>query len=336
MARKYLGHLAEHDPLYHYLRHDIQPQLAGDCHAGYRVFQLSGSNDVYLYENRHSNDRVVGKFFLSDRKRDPVRAARRMHRELDNLGMLRSYGLTSPPHYVVRPLGCNQWLNCLVVVEHCQGETLSAIIQATIRRNCGDPLYGKLTALAYFLATLHNRSANAVRVNFLEDCAYLDQLIASLHTIQAINHEEIMELVWLRDQWSGQTRMWEDCQVLVHGDATPDNFLFGNGLDVIALDLERAKRADRTFDVGRIAGELKHFFMRASGNCQAAEPFISHFLWEYSCHFPDRQQAFRSICSRLPFHIGITLLRIARNGWIDPPYRRRLIDEAKNNLRRFV
>jgi hypothetical protein len=121
----------------------------------------------------------------------------------------------------------------------------------------------------------------------------------------------------------------------VHGDATPENFLFGGGLQVIAFDLERTKRADRVFDTGRIAGELKHFFMRATGKKDAAEPFIGHFLWEYACHFPNRDRAFQSITGRTPFYMGITLLRIARNSWIEPEYRRRLINEAKACLRSF-
>jgi hypothetical protein len=61
----------------------------------------------------------------------------------------------------------------------------------------------------------------------------------------------------------------------------------------------------------------------------AAEPFIGHFLWEYCCHFPDRMSAFKSITRRTPFHMGITLLRIARNSWIDWEYRWRLVREAK-------
>jgi hypothetical protein len=89
------------------------------------------------------------------------------------------------------------------------------------------------------------------------------------------------------------------------------------------------------FDTGRIAGELKHFFMRATGNKDAAEPFIGHFLWEYACHFPNRDSAFQSITGRTPFYMGITLLRIARNSWVDPEYRHRLVNEAKECLRRY-
>jgi aminoglycoside phosphotransferase (APT) family kinase protein len=127
--------------------------------------------------------------------------------------------------------------------------------------------------------------------------------------------------------------MWEDNQVLVHGDATPSNLLFGLGLSVIAIDLERMKRADRTFDLGRIAGELHHYFLQASGNKQGADPFIGHFLWEYSCHFPDRNRAFQSITARLPFQMALTLLRIARNSWVSALHRWRLVEEAKIILR---
>lgn len=337
MSRRYLGHLPADDPLHHYLRYTIQPQISGNAHSGaFRVFQLAGSNDVYLYEDEHGGDRFVGKFFFSDRKRDPARAARRMEREFHNLGLLRSHGLTGPPHQVVRPLGYNQWLNCVLVVEYGQGELLSTVIQAALRSGAAERLYRKLTALAYFLATLHNRSAMDVTVDFAQDCVYLDRLADTLRGAHAIGHDEAMELHWLRDQWRCQGRMWEDRQVLVHGDATPENFRFGSGLDVVAFDLERSKRADRVFDVGRIAGELKHSFLQATGDRQAAEPFIGHFLWEYSCHFPDRMQAFRSITGRVAFHIGLTLLRIARNSWVDQGHRRQLIDEAKRNLRSFA
>ena len=93
------------------------------------------------------------------------------------------------------------------------------------------------------------------------------------------------------------------------------------------------KWADRVFDVGRIAGELQHAFLLATGDKYAAEPFIGHFLWEYACHFPDRRSAFTSVCGRVPFQMALTLLRIARNDWISPEYRHRLIEEARTTLR---
>ena len=336
MNRAYIGRLSEHDPLHGYLQHDIQPQISGDSGASeYRVFRLNGSNDVYLYEDRNTNTKAIGKFFLSSRKKDAVKAVSRLTREFDNLCMMRDYGLTGYPHHVVRPLGRNYSMNALLVTEYCEGELLSEVILEIIRSGDRGKLYHKLTALAYFLSAFHNRTAIGVGVEFHQDCDYMDRLIYRLLEIRVIGGSEARELYWLRDQWRNQPRMWEDQKVQVHGDATPENFMFGNGLQVIAFDLERTKRADRVFDTGRIAGELKHFFMRATGNKDAAEPFIGHFLWEYACHFPNRDSAFQSISGRTPFYMGITLLRIARNSWNEPEYRRRLISEAKECLRRF-
>jgi aminoglycoside phosphotransferase (APT) family kinase protein len=336
MSGTYLGRLPETDPLHGYLQYDIQPQINGSSgRATYRVFRLSGSNDVYLYEDRCSGTKVVGKFFLSSRKRDAERAAARLAGEFDNLCMMRDFGLTGYPHHVVRPLGRNYSLNALLVTENCEGELFSDVIQSVLQRGDNGRLFSKLTALAYFLSTFHNRTVIGVGVDFHQDCGYLDRLIDSLRDIAAIDCDEARELYWLRDQWRNQPRMWEDQQVLVHGDATPENFRFGGGLTVFAFDLERTKRADRVFDTGRIAGELKHFFQRATGNKNAADPFIGHFLWEYACHFPDRDSAFRSITGRTPFYMGITLLRIARNSWVEREYRRHLINEAKECPRRY-
>ncbi|NTV15230.1 MAG: phosphotransferase [Desulfobulbaceae bacterium] len=336
MSSTYLGRLSKNDPLHDYLRYDIQPQIDGPSdHAQYRVFRLNGSNDVYRYEDRYSGTKMVGKFFLSTRKRDPQKAAARLTGEFNNLSLMRDYRLTGYPHHVVRPLGRNYSLNALLVTEHCDGELLSDVIQSAIQGGGRDRLFGKLTALAYFLSTLHNRTANGATVDFHQNCAYMDRLISRLREIGAIDWDESHELYWLRDQWRNQRRMWEDRQVLVHGDATPANFMFGDGLSVVALDLERTKRADRVLDTGLVAGELKHFFLRATGNKYAADPFIGHFLWEYACHFPDRDRAFKAITGRTPFYLGITLLRIARNTWVTPEYRRRLINEAKECLRSF-
>ncbi len=337
MSGKYLGHLSDSDPLHHYLKHEIQPQLTGFFdHVKYRVFNLEGSNDVYLYEEKHSGARIVGKFFLSRRRQSREHAAKKLDREFGNLCMMRDHGFTTWPHYIARPLGRNDWLNHLMIVEYCHGEQLGSIISRAIGNRDDGLLFGKLTALAYFLSKFHNRTTNGYRVEFHESCSYMDSLTGSLLGTGMINQDEANELYWLRDRWREHGKMWEDVQVLTHGDATPANFLFGDGLSVISFDLERIRRADRVFDTGRIAGELMHYFLEATGNKYAAEPFIGHFLWEYSCHFPDREQTFRATSRRVPFYMGITLMRIARNNWLDWNYRKRLVHEGKECLRRWT
>jgi aminoglycoside phosphotransferase (APT) family kinase protein len=332
VPKQYLGHLFSRDPLHAYLVHDVLPQMGvRNKSAEFRVFNMKAGK-VYLYEDRNSYTRVVGKFFVRD-SHQTTDAIHRMSQEFDNLQLLRSYGLAGYPHHVVRPLGTNAWLNGVLVEEYAKGVPLSSFVDRAIHEGQPQQLFEKLTALGYFFATLHNRTANSQGVDFHQDCAYLDRLIRKLQTKHVIGAWETDELFWLRDRWREKPRMWEDNQVLVHGDATPSNLLFGSGLSVIAIDLERMRRADRTFDLGRIAGELHHYFLQATANKRAADPFIGHFLWEYSCHFPDRDRAFRSITARLPFQMALTLLRIARNSWVALPQRRRLVEEAKIILR---
>jgi hypothetical protein len=104
-------------------------------------------------------------------------------------------------------------------------------------------------------------------------------------------------------------------------------------MDVAAIDLERMKRGDRMFDVGRVAGELQHAFMAAAGRPSRAKPFIRHFLAEYSQHFIDQQDMLDSTSARAPFYMALNLLRIARNDYISPDYSGRLVTRAKKLLR---
>jgi len=333
MIGGYLGYLAQDDPLCGYLRDHIIPQFGISLHhAVFHVFQSACSHHVYLYEEESSGTRLVGKFH-------PPHCSPGLHLpktgeiEYNNLVFLRGLGFDSPPHYVVKPLGFNSAIGSVLLVEYLKGDILGTVITDAIYLDKIDRLYRKLSALAHFLATMHNRTAGDCPVNFDRSHAYMGRLLNSLIVKRGMGPEHSGELYHLREAWRGKGCMWEDRRVLVHGDVTPSNFLFGRGHNVMAIDLERMQWADRVFDLGRLCGELKHFFFRAKGDPHAAEPFIGHFLWEYCCHFPDRMSAFRAITRRTPFYMGITLLRIARNSWIDQDYRWRLVQEAKQILR---
>lgn len=326
---EYLGHLNSSDPLYAYLCKDIMPQLGASGKEGFRVFSSRSSHAVYIYEDRETGVKVVGKYYAVDEP-DHGRAMRKMYREYSNINEFRNY--TGEYHYVARALGCREDLDCLLLVEYCHGEPLSSVILRSISSNDNGLLYGKLTALANLLATVHNSSAQPVMVDFQKICRYFDNIIGHLGSF--IDNGEAQYLYALCDSYRNDPLMYQDQEVLVHGDATPANFFFGDGMHVITFDLERMQRSDRMFDTGRIAGELKHFFMHKTGNKYAAEPFIGHFIWEYCCCFPDRDSAFKSITARLPFYMALTLLRISRNNYLSYEYRRMLIDEAKLTLQR--
>lgn len=331
MIGNYLGVLPPDDPLNGYLRQQLCPQI-GICSrkTDYHVFQFAYSRNVYLYEGHNGAPKLVGKFFKSS---NPDHARKLGESEFNNLIYLRSLGFSKPPHHVVKPYGFNPAIDNLLLTEYVPAESLSGIINSAMHQGKHHRLFRKLSALGQFLAHLHNRTVGDGTVNFDESLDYMGRLLKSLIEKWGVQREHCDEFFLLREAWRSRGCMWEDRTVLVHGDATPSNLLFGKGREVVAIDLERMKWADRVFDLGRLCGELKHFFFQGTGNRFAAEPFIGHFLWEYCSHFPERVDAFRAITRRLPFYMGITLLRIARNSWIDPDYRWRLIEEARQVLR---
>jgi aminoglycoside phosphotransferase (APT) family kinase protein len=305
MNGSYVGYVVGDDPLHDFLSRIIRDRM-GVCESqpAFRVFRLSGSNEVYAYEEKFSGAKVICKFYGTRFGWDRDKAAWTARQEYEGLEKLRRYNLVGSPHHVIRPLGVSGDINAVLAVEYFSGEEFSHAIRRATQHGEDAHLYWRLKALAYFLATQHNRTANGASVDFDSECRYFDKVVGRLKDGDRIGQWDVDELSWLRDCWRDRPQMWQDRQVWLHGDATPANFLFGHGMDVAAIDLERMKRGDRMFDVGRVAGELQHAFMAAVGDWRRAEPFIGHFLWEYSCHFPDRERTFESITARAPYYMG--------------------------------
>ncbi len=332
MNGKYVGYVAGNDPLHDFLSRIIRERMeVHEPQPAFRVFRLSGSNVVYGYEEKFSGTKIICKFYGPRFGWDRDKAAWMARQEYEGLRTLRRYNLVGSPHHVIRPLGFSRDINGVLAVEYYSGEEFShAIARATQHRDDAH-LYWRLKALAYFLATQHDRTANGDGVDFDPDCRYFDTLVGRLQQAHRIGQADADEFAALGGRWRDRPQMWQDQQVWLHGDATPANFLFGCGLDVGAIDLERMKRGDRMFDVGRVAGELQHAFMSV-GDRHRAEPFIAHFLWEYSCHFPDPEGTFESITARAPYYMALNLLRIARNDYIGRDYGGRLVSRAKKLL----
>ena len=333
MNGEYVGYVAGHDPLHDFLGKIIRDVMdVREPRPAFRAFRLSGSNVVYAYEEKFSGVKIICKFYGPRFSPDLDKAAWMARQEYECLKTLRRYNLIGSPHHVIRPLGFSRDINGVLALEYYAGEEFShAIARATHHRDEAH-LYWRLKALAYFLATQHDRTAIGAEVDFGADCRYFDTVAGRLRKHHRIGAHDADELSQLRDRWRDRPRMWQDQQVWLHGDATPANFLFGDGMDVAAIDLERMKRGDRMFDVGRVAGELQHAFMRDTGDRHRAEPFIAHFLWEYSGHFSDREGTFESVTARVPYYMALNLLRIARNNYIDRDYGRRLVSQAKRLL----
>lgn len=330
---KHLGSLDPDDPFYGFLKEHILPQLCGPLdNPSFEVRGLRGSNQVFLYTEKQTGITVLGKFFYGHFERAWDIAAKYLTREWESLETFRYLGFHTAPFYVPRPLGRSYDINCVLVEEYCPGATFSDVLREGAHGRHGR-LYRRLSLLASFLAKLHNSTAKPhERVNFDFDRHYGVTLVSHLCKRHLISHHEAESLYHQIEHWSHKGIMWEDNQVLVHGDATPANFLFRNHTELVAIDLEKSHYTDRLFDIGRIAGEIKHAFLLEKDDPYASEPFIGHFLWQYCSNFPDCFAAFHSVTKRLPYYIAITMLRIARNNWISSQHRKKLLDQAFLNF----
>jgi len=114
-----------------------------------------------------------------------------------------------------------------------------------------------LEKLAQLLAIFHSRPVPALPVDPAPALAYLDKVMGQLQAAGLLTREDWQALTLERAFWEIRFRDFADGQVLVHGDATPTNFLFPNGR-AVALDLERLRVGDRLWDLSWVAGELKH------------------------------------------------------------------------------
>lgn len=255
-----------------------------------------------------------------------------IEREYDQMLLLRGLGFNGFPCRVARPLGNRNHLPLGLVQEWEAGRNLDCFLQQAIYQNDSAPLFARLGQLAFFLAGLHQKTENGLAVEWEPVQRYYRKVLSQLSEGGLVSTEEIKNFFWLIDQWLSRLAGRNTLQVLVHGDATPTNFIFPSEQEMVALDLERVKSSDRVWDLGMVCGEIKHAFLWRRRDRSGAEPFIRHFLESYASFFPESEKMFNRICRIIPFIMAVTELRIARNTYLDRPYRRILIGEAKECL----
>lgn len=312
-----------------YFTAEIFPQIAPPPYGEILITQLLREKPVYLVCERKQGIRVIGKFFESDSlpRHEAWRYAKRGY---SNLELVREeFGMGSGRYRVVAPLGKNKELAALLVTEMAPGRIFDHYIVRACHDGQFERLYEKLSCLAGFFATLHRESETKKHVS--PDLArfYLRKLLHSLQK-HLISSSERRTFETYAHRWWNQKDVFADYLVTVHGDATPTNF-FIHHHDVIGIDLQKMKRADRCWDLGFMTAELKHHFMWRGGDSRASEPFIGHFLWEYARNYDEK--AFTMITRKLPLYMSLGLLRIARNTWLDEQHRRNLVQEARQCLK---
>lgn len=328
-----LGTLPEADPLYGLLAGEALPALGLDVgRPRFDVFALDGRGVAYRYLERCSGADLACKFYGNRRDGEgrlpPWRAAELLQREYDNLCRARSLGLVAPPYRVVRPLAIAPAINAALVMEYVAGPSLDVYLQAAVGQGQVAPLAARLNDLACFLSALHGRSRSDVPVDPAAGPAYLTRVVGQLVTQGVLDVGQACRLEGLRDAWAARPRAGAPRRALVHGDVTPVNIMFGPGPEVVALDLERLREDDPAADLGMVAGELYHAFLRGTGSTAGAELLVDELLAAYGREGELDDDAAAALAERVRPYVGSTMLRICRNDWLDGAYRCALSEEA--------
>lgn len=295
---------------------------------------LPSSREVYRFTFTATAAAVVGKFYTAYPSAAP--ADKGLAQEYDNYLRAADLGLTGGCSRIPRLLGHRPNLRLGLLLEAVPGPDLDGLMCGAIEQSNLPTLYRGLASLAELLAFFHSRPIPETAVSALEALGYLDKLLGQLQPLGLLTPEDEAVLAEERTSWAGILTKNPGRQVLVHGDATPTNFLFpGHGgndslpyAPAVALDLERLRTADRLWDLSWVAGELKHGWAWRSGDPAAAEAPIGHFFAAYLSYLPADSRLSERLFRLNPFYMALAELRIARNAYLSWDYRGWLVAEA--------
>ncbi len=299
---------------------------------------LPSSRAVYRFTFSGDGLAVVGKFFTGYPAAEP--ADKGLAQEYDNYLRAAALGLTNGCPRIPRLLGRHPEICLGLLLEAIPGPDLDGLIRRACLHGEAAPLLQGLESLAELLAFFHSRPLPETPVSGLEALGYLDKLRLQLHRLGLLTGEDEAALAAERAAWEARLAEFPDRQVLVHGDATPTNFLFpDNGergrpphMRAVALDLERLRVADRLWDLSWLAGELKHAWSWRTGLTDAAEGAIGHFFAAYLAALGGAPDPAERLFLLNPFYMALAELRIARNTYLSWDYRRWLVAEARRCL----
>lgn len=322
--------LADADPLARALRRLVgteagfQPPVGEVC-----VEPLPASRQVLRFTFPAGGYAVVGKFFSAY----PPQASADLSlaREYDHYLKLPALGLGNGDGLVPRLLGRWPERSLGLLLEAVPGPDLDHLLLQACLHHDPPPLFRALEKLAHLLAFFHSRPVPSDPVATAPALAYLDKVTAQLLAAGFLTREDFQALAAERYAWEERCQYFSDQQVLIHGDATPTNFLFPNGR-AVALDLERLRVGDRLWDLSWVAGELKHAWGWRTADFSGSEAAIRHFFRMYLSAAGLAPALTRRLFSLNPFYMALAELRIARNLYLTRDYRRELVAEARRCL----
>jgi hypothetical protein len=290
---------------------------------------LPSSRQVVRFTINGQEGAVVGKLFSAY---PPATSQdRSLDREYGNYLRAADLGLTQGTGLIPRLLGRHPQSRLGLVLAAVPGPDLDQALARACHHGEHDQLLQRLEKLAGLLAVFHTRVIPEEPVSPQPALKYFTKLQLQLQDLGILTAED--EQVFQREKaaWVERLDRLPDHLVLVHGDATPTNFLFPDGR-VVALDLERLRPADRLWDLSWVAGELRHAWGLRTGYMAGAEPAIRHFFAAYLTALPGDAALIRRIFALNPFYMALAELRIARNPYLPWEHRRALVAEARRCL----
>jgi aminoglycoside phosphotransferase len=321
-----MNRLADADPLAQALR-----RLAG-AEAGFRppagevcVEPLPASRQVLRFTFPAGDYAVVGKFFSAYPPQTSADLS--LAREYEHYLRLPGLGLGNGDGLVPRLLGRWPERSLGLLLEAVPGPDLDHLLLRACLHRDPAPLFQALEKLAHLLAFFHSRPVPVHPVAPEPALAYLNKVMTQLREAGMLSREDWQALTRERHAWEERCQDFSDRQVLIHGDATPTNFLFPNGR-AVALDLERLRVGDRLWDLSWVAGELKHAWGWRTADFSGSEAAIRHFFRIYQTAAGLDPALTHRLFSLNPFYMALAELRIARNLYLTRDYRRELVAEA--------
>jgi hypothetical protein len=293
-----------------------------------QVERLRASRPVFRFSLPGNGMGLVGKFFRDQVPTTPQ--DRSLEQEYRNYLAAPNWGLTTAS-LIPRLVGQSPGLHLGLLLEGIPGPDLDHYLSEATQGNNWEACLQKVAKLAELLAFFHTRPLPRRPVAYEPVLAYFQKLWGQLQTLGLLSPEEVSVLVAESQAWEERLGAYPDRQVLLHGDATPTNFLFPDGR-VVAVDLERLRPGDRLFDLSWVAGELRHAWGWRGRDFGESETVIQHFFRSYLDALPGDADLTQRLYAINPLYMALAELRIARNSYLSWEYRRALVDEAQRCL----
>ena len=293
-----------------------------------RMERLRASRPVFRFFLPGDGVGLVGKFFHDQ---VPITSPdRSLLQEYRNYLAAPDFGITAGG-FIPRLLGQVPGARLGVLLEGIPGPDLDHYLHEAVQGRDLETCLQKVAQLAKLLAFFHARPLPLQPASLAPALAYFQKLQAQLGAQGLLSTEDAAALAAEGRAWGDRLGIHGDRQVLLHGDATPTNFLFPDGR-AVAVDLERLRPGDRLFDLSWVAGELRHAWGWRGQDFGESEAATERFFRSYLAALPADADLTRRIFALNPFYMALAELRIARNSYLTIEYRRALVAEAQRCL----